>query len=126
MKRDLLAQEGVDVVRIDHLKRRRARYVQSPLADEYCFPTCRAVRDLEPDDLVFLRDEREAEARSLTPCSLCRPLTPGRLRLARLAARSSSSVRTPLSTSRSPMWSMSSRISATCARATSRSASPRK
>ena len=74
MKRSLLAREGVDLGRLERLKKRHARYVVSPSGDEYCFPTCRAVRDIEPADLVLVRDDREAEARGLVPCDWCRPL----------------------------------------------------
>ncbi len=74
MKRDLLTREGVDFARIDRLEREHARYVLSPGGEDYCFPTCRAVRDVAPEDLVLIRDEREAEARGLAPCDWCRPL----------------------------------------------------
>lgn len=74
IKRSLLAREGVDVVRIDRLKKQHARYVLSPEGDEYCFPTCRAVRRIEAQDLVPIRDERDAAMRGLKPCDWCRPL----------------------------------------------------
>ena len=74
MKRRLLAREGVDVARLERLKARHARYVMAPTGKEYCFPTCRAVRDIEPGNLVLIRDERDAEARGLLPCDWCRPL----------------------------------------------------
>ncbi len=74
MKRRLLRREGVDVARIDRLERQHARYVQSPDGEDYCFPTCRAVQGIAPEDLVLIRDEREAEARGLAPCDWCRPL----------------------------------------------------
>ncbi len=74
MKRGLLSREGVDVVQIDRLKKKHARYVVSPDGKEYCFPTCRAARRIKPEDLELIRDEREAAARGLTPCDWCRPL----------------------------------------------------
>ena len=73
MKRGLLTREGVDVVQIDRLKRKHARYVVSPDGKEYCFPTCRALKRIKPEDQVLIRDEREAAARGLTPCNWCRP-----------------------------------------------------
>ncbi len=74
MKRRLLTREGVDVAQIDRLNKKHARYVVSPSGNEYCFPTCRGVRHIAPENLVLVRDEREAEAKGLVPCNWCRPL----------------------------------------------------
>ncbi|HVR30029.1 MAG TPA: MGMT family protein [Thermoanaerobaculia bacterium] len=72
MKRRLLEREGVDVERVERLGRAKAKYVK---VDEwYCFPTCRHARSIAPDALVPVRDEREAAALGLEPCSDCRPL----------------------------------------------------
>jgi O-6-methylguanine DNA methyltransferase len=73
MKRRLLEREGVDLERVDAMERSRSRYVK--VGDhEYCFPTCRWVRDIPTGELVHVRDERAAAALGLHPCGDCRPL----------------------------------------------------
>jgi hypothetical protein len=73
MKRAMLEREGVDLERMERLGRAGAKYVKAG-EKWYCFPTCRHVRSIANDDLEPVRDEREAAALGLIPCSDCRPL----------------------------------------------------
>jgi O-6-methylguanine DNA methyltransferase len=72
MKRRLLEREGVDVERVERVGRDRAKYVK--VAEWYCFPTCRHARSIPAEELVLVRDEREAAVLGLEPCDDCRPL----------------------------------------------------
>ena len=74
LKQTLLSREGVDLPTLEILHREGVRYVGSRTAAYYCFPTCRGVRQIAVEDRVLLRDDREALARGLEPCSRCRPL----------------------------------------------------
>lgn len=74
MKRSLLGAEGVPVSMLDRMAAKRFRYIGSRSEGSYCVPCCSDVRDLSPDDVFFVRDERSAAAQGLRPCTSCRPL----------------------------------------------------
>lgn len=71
VKRQLLEQEGVDVVRLERLAAGGFRYQADQAAGVYCYPTCTAHTEGKPR---LLRSKAQAEAASLHPCPLCRPV----------------------------------------------------
>lgn len=74
MKRELLSREGVQVDEIDRLGRRGFRYLGSAQEKFYCFPTCRAIREVPEVDRVAFHDDRDATGQGYEPCEWCRPL----------------------------------------------------
>ena len=72
-KRALLAQEGADPDALERLGREGVRYVGSDTTRIYCFPTCRAARQITEPHRVPFRSERHAVRAGYRPCRVCRP-----------------------------------------------------
>jgi O-6-methylguanine DNA methyltransferase len=73
MKRDLLRHEGLDPDEVEDMAARNVRFVGSANGDEYCFPTCRHVREIRPDNRIEFASVQSAMDAGYHPCSVCRP-----------------------------------------------------
>lgn len=74
MKRRILLREGVDVDWLERLGKRHVRYLGTKRGGWYCFPTCPGAQKIPQEDLLYVHDDREAEAEGLVPCGWCKPL----------------------------------------------------
>jgi hypothetical protein len=73
LKRTILAQEGLDLERIDRLAQAGIRYFADPTDSSFCLPTCSWVLQQPPGRMVPIRTLSAALSAGYTPCSECRP-----------------------------------------------------
>jgi O-6-methylguanine DNA methyltransferase len=69
----LLRLEGADPAGLEHLARRRLRFLGSDATLVYCQPTCRRARRIRPAHLIGFPDAETARAAGYSPCPDCRP-----------------------------------------------------
>lgn len=72
-KREILAYEGVDVDRLDHLARQGNRFQGSKTTHIFCLPTCYTGRRMKPEHRVLFATVDEAHRAGFRPCKICRP-----------------------------------------------------
>lgn len=72
-KRQLLALEGVDLEALARDAKNGIRYHGSRTTGIFCYPTCRHVRRVAPENLILFHDETEARRAGYRPCKVCRP-----------------------------------------------------
>jgi O-6-methylguanine DNA methyltransferase len=72
-KRVILAYEGLDTDATERLARRGIVLIGSEADGTYCYPSCRYAGRPDEPQRVPLRSAREATARGLRPCNVCRP-----------------------------------------------------
>jgi hypothetical protein len=67
----VLSYEGVPT---DVLNAHSAPYHGSRTTHIFCYPTCRAARRIQPQNVVEFGSAAKAMAAGYRPCSLCRPV----------------------------------------------------
>ncbi len=72
-KWELLQHEGADPERLERLATENVRVQADPGSGDFCYPTCRAIRNVDPGELIPFRTVADAEAAGYKPCSWCRP-----------------------------------------------------
>ena len=73
-KREILAQERVDVDFLDDLARLGKRFQGSETTRIFCLPTCYTGRRMKPEHRVLFTSEDEARRAGFRPCKVCRPV----------------------------------------------------
>lgn len=69
----LLVAEGAAPASLEELASRNVRFLANTGTGIFCLPTCRAIRRSKSENVVEVRDVREALAQGLRPCGSCRP-----------------------------------------------------
>ena len=72
-KRSILTAEGASPEELERLAALGIRFLGNPEKKYFCFPTCSAIRQRDPDQRAEFRSGAEAVAAGYHPCSRCRP-----------------------------------------------------
>ena len=72
-KRTILAEEGVDLPRLERLASSGVRFIGSDTTKIFCLPTCRHARRVTDRHRLEFRSMAEGQARGYRACKVCRP-----------------------------------------------------
>lgn len=72
-KREVLALEGIDTVKLEQLAGSGVRYTGSDSTHIYCYPSCRHARRTMAKHEVRFSSAEEAHDAGYRPCRICRP-----------------------------------------------------
>jgi O-6-methylguanine DNA methyltransferase len=72
-KRTILAEEGVDLPRLERLASSGVRFIGSDTTRIFCLPTCRHARRVTDRHRLEFRSMAEGQARGYRACKVCRP-----------------------------------------------------
>jgi O-6-methylguanine DNA methyltransferase len=72
-KRAILAEEGVDLLRLERLASSGVRFIGSDTTKIFCLPTCRHARRVTDRHRLEFHTMAESQARGYRACKVCRP-----------------------------------------------------
>ena len=72
-KRTILAEEGVDLLRLERLASNGVRFIGSDTTKIFCLPTCRHARRVTDRHRLEFHSMAEGQARGYRACKVCRP-----------------------------------------------------
>ena len=72
-KRTILAEEGVDLPRLERRASSGVRFIGSDTTKIFCLPTCRHARRVTDRHRLEFRSMAEGQARGYRACKVCRP-----------------------------------------------------